>query len=149
MPTPQVDFYIVHDGHRDACEHVACRIAEKAWQRGHRVMLRADTADDATRLDQLLWVFRQDAFLPHALLARADANDPIVIGTPDDAAPPDCDVLINLSTASPALSDNWRRIAEIASEQVPDALQAARQRFRWYRKQGIHPTSHTIGKTTG
>ena len=50
----------------------ACRLLRKAWRQGLRVMVTGDAAT-LTRLDQALWLFEQEEFVPHLRLALAHA----------------------------------------------------------------------------
>lgn len=66
-------------------EQALPQIAYKAWQAGHRVVVRA--ADDAQvdRLNNALWTFRSDAFLPHG--SKDDgrgADQPVWLTCGDD-----------------------------------------------------------------
>ncbi|MEZ5578324.1 MAG: DNA polymerase III subunit chi [Candidatus Competibacteraceae bacterium] len=43
----------------------ACRLADKAYGLGHTVYLFTASEARAAALDDLLWTFRQDSFVPH------------------------------------------------------------------------------------
>ena len=138
---PQVDFYILESSGPRAREMLACKLAEKAFGRGHRIHIRAEDRDQAALLNELLWTFRQGSFLPHALLDQAE-GEPIIIG--EGAIPPGADdVLINFGPDVPAQYKQFQRIAEVADQQ-PETLSRARARFRGYRDQGLEPTSHKL-----
>lgn len=138
----RVDFYIVESEAADACEAVACQLAEKAWNGNLRLIIRTADAAQAARLDRALWTYRQDSFLPHGLQAD-NAEEPIVLVSMDETAQAGYDMLINLA---PAVAQNlaaYQRIAEVACRE-PELLEAARSRFRWYRSQGMAPNNHVI-----
>lgn len=61
----EVDFYVLDATDEDAVLRTACRVAQKAWEQGLRVYILADTDEDAARIDDLLWTFQQDSFVPH------------------------------------------------------------------------------------
>lgn len=138
----QVDFYIVESEAVEALELVACQLAEKAWTGGFRLFIRTADADQAARMDKALWTFRQGSFLPHAM-AGDDADEPILLGTPETPPPAACDMLINLAPTPAEDAIDFRRVAEVACRRS-DLLKAARERFRWYRDQGFSPANHTI-----
>lgn len=138
---PRVDFYILETAGPQAREMLACRLAEKAFGRGHRIHIRTESREQAALLNELLWTFRQGSFLPHALAARAE-GEPIIIG--EGPVPPDADdLLINLGPDVPPEYPQFQRIAEVADQQ-PETLSRARARFRGYRDQGLEPTSHKL-----
>ena len=134
----RVDFYILPDARPGGRERLACGVAEKAWRHGYRVYVRAADSSEAARLDTLMWTFRDGSFVPHAMTATADARDPIVIGSSDDPPPSGCDMLVNLDPGQPPAMEEWSRIAELSNQQ-DEHIQAAREKFRWYRSQGIEP----------
>ncbi|MCC5811570.1 MAG: DNA polymerase III subunit chi [Ectothiorhodospiraceae bacterium] len=140
---PKVDFYIAGDQQPQAAELLACRIAEKAVAQGHRAFLRTRDEAQAHGMDTLLWTFRDGSFLPHGLW-DGDPGEPIVIGPAGVSAPDDRDLLINLAEVPLDSLGSWQRIADVA-DQSPERLRAARQRFRWYRDQGVEPQHHTVG----
>jgi DNA polymerase-3 subunit chi len=61
----EVDFYILSSDEQDAELRMACRITQKAWDQGLRVYVLTNTDDEATRMDDLLWTYQQDGFVPH------------------------------------------------------------------------------------
>lgn len=137
----RVDFYILDAGDAGAREAVACRLAEKAWQQGHRVLVRTADAAAAARLDELLWTFRQNSFVPHAVVDEAD-GEPVLIGAHPPAGA-GSDVLINLADEVPADWEGYARVAEIVSPE-PGVRDRARARYRRYREAGVEPDTHRL-----
>lgn len=140
--TCQIDFYIVDSELEQATETVACRLIEKAWSRGHRVLVRSRDSAQQARLDRLLWTFRQDSFLPHATPAT-EIDAPILIATADETVDADFEVLVNLDDGPASSPTDWQRIVEISSRE-PQRLAHSRDRFRHYRQHGIEPGSHRV-----
>lgn len=141
---PRIDFYILADAGAAAREHLACRIAEKAYKAGHRIYLLAESGAHAARLDDLLWTFRDGSFVPHGLdTPRTDPATPILIGEAGTQTAATADVMINLSSAVPGFFGQFERIAEIVDASA-EGRQAGRERFRFYRDQGLEPHSHNI-----
>ena len=139
----RIDFYVLEPGARDNRWSLACRLAEKAWQQGHRVLLHTDSPDEARHLDRLLWTFRDQGFVPHGLLGRADpALNPVLIGHGEAAE--EHDVLVNLSAAVPPFFSRFARLAECVDDE-PGARAASRTRFRYYRDHGYPLQTHPIG----
>ena len=90
----QVDFYLLGAATRDA-EHLACRLALMAWERGFQVSILTENEDQASTLDSLLWTYPEGRFLPHERVSAGEASAaPIRLL---DAIPPEGDVLINLT----------------------------------------------------
>jgi len=140
---PKIDFYILSDPAPDAALRYACRLADKAVEQGHRVFVRAASADEAQRLDDLLWTFGDRAFLPHEIASAAAPSHPLVRVLVGCEIPPTTfrDVLINLGTDAVNEIDDLQRIAEVVS---PNRKPAARERFKMYRDHGAEPTTHNV-----
>lgn len=74
----QVDFYHLSS---TPLERALPRIAERILAGGERLLVVASDADTRVRLDQLLWSYAPDSFLPHGLAGgHDDARQPVLIG---------------------------------------------------------------------
>ena len=143
----QVDFYIVRGTGPDAPLHTACRLAEKAFGVCRRVYILAGNPEEAQKLDDLLWTYRQESFIPHAVLCGPPGDElfataPVQI-TSGQQSLGTCDVLINLSDALPLDVDSCARIVEIVPNSPP-AVAAGRDRYRFYRDRGARLNSHEV-----
>ena len=136
-----IDFYILNSSQPEARLQFACRLAYKAWQQNRQIYLHCGSEAEAQHLDTLLWVFRADAFLPHALHSE-QPNATIVCGWKDDPTTHH-DLLINLSNNTPDFFSRFTRLAEILVEHEP-IIVPARQRYRFYRERGYPLKSHQI-----
>lgn len=138
---PQVDFYILAGSSVNARHVFACRLAEKAYQLGHKVYVYTASAPEATLMDELLWTFRAGSFLPHAVYPTTEEPYPSVLVGCTEGPAHHSDVLINLTQEVPPFFDRFARVAELVDDQTK---QAARERFRIYREQGYPPETHNI-----
>lgn len=143
----QVDFYILDAAAEQERFRTACRLAEKAWQKGHRVFIHTASTETAKHIDDMLWTYRQDSFVPHALFReRSEAStedcEPVLVGD-GTAEPVDLDVLINLSESVPPFAASSARVAEIVSGDE-SARRAGRARYRDYRDRGITIHQHNL-----
>ena len=140
----RIDFYILDAGDAQSRYPFACRLADKAYQQGQRVHLHTPSAEQARRLDELLWTFRQDSFLPHALIddTPLDAEAPVGIGFRETPWP-DATILINLTHSVPSFFSQFDRVIEIVTQDEPTRL-AARESFRFYRDRGYPLDSHDL-----
>lgn len=132
----RVDFYLLPAN--ESVFPYACRLTEKAYRQGHKVFLLTDTDEEAARLDELLWTFRQGSFVPHrAVTGNTDAGPcPVAVGRVPPAGFDD--VMINLGSAVPEAFRRFRRVIELV--EPDDAARALRrEHFRYYRSQGLSP----------
>lgn len=141
----RIDFYVLDSNQTQARLQFACRLAYKAWEQNRHVYLYCASEAEAEQLDELLWSFRADSFLPHALHPDQPA-EAVVCGWGDDPTPHH-DLLINLSNDTPDFFSRFNRLAEILVEHDP-ILTPARERFRFYRKRGYPLKTHQI-RTAG
>ena len=138
----QVDFYVRPETSPDALELFACRLVETIWQRGHRVLVLAESEPAARRLDDLLWTFRDESFVPHRRLVAGapPVSEPVTVATPGTWGG-ELDVLLNLTATVPEESARASRIAEVVSASGT-GREAGRQRFREYRARGFELRTH-------
>ena len=142
----QVDFYVRPEASPDALEAFACRLVETVWQRGHRVLLLAASEAAARRLDDLLWTFRDESFVPHRRVGAGEpaatepVGEPVVVSTPGEWSG-DLDVLVNLTPSVPEEADRAVRIAEVVPAAGP-GRDAGRERYREYRSRGYELRTH-------
>jgi len=139
----RVDFYILENTSGNDRYRLACRIAEKAWKSGNRVLIHTASVEEANHLDRLLWTFRDGSFVPHALLGQADPDmNPVLIGHGTDAGG-EHDVLINLARDVPAFFSSFERVIEPVDDD-PDHRATSRERYRFYRERGYPLHNRTI-----
>lgn len=121
----------------------ACRLVRKARAAECRVVLLTRDRNELARLDQALWTFSEQEFLPHV-----PAGDPLAATTPviltdsDSADLPHYQLLINLSASTPAHFARFERMLEIISSDDADKA-AGRERYRFYQQRG-YPLTHFV-----
>lgn len=139
----RVSFYILKSTAAAKRQEFACRLAEKAYQQGHQVYIHTASAAEAQQLDEALWAFRADSFVPHQCLTdNNDSDSPILIG--HQSAPPRLmDVMINLAEQQPLFFSQFERVAEIVDDNE-SIKQAGRERYQFYRHRGYELQTHNI-----
>ncbi len=119
----------------------ACRLVRKARAADLKVVLF--TADHAqlAALDEALWTFSEQDFLPHVMAGdELAAVTPVVLAHDAGQALPHHQVLVNLSRETPAHFARFERMFEIVSTDEEDLL-AGRTRYRQYQQRG-YPLTH-------
>lgn len=137
----QVAFYVLPDA-RQSPAHVACRLALKAWEQGHCVMVLAADEVALDSLNEVMWEIPAGRFLPHSI-NTTDPNTPVSIGIQGTAIPDGRDVLINLSDQPVKDASRLQRLLEIVPGTEEKRL-ASRQKFRAYREMGLETTTHHL-----
>ena len=143
MGVPRIDFYVLPDQKENGRALLACRLADKAYGLGHTVYVFTASEARAAALDDLLWTFRQDSFVPHERYPlMGEEGSPVLVGTAVPATV-EAQVLINLADALPEGFERYDRVVELV-DQHPEVLAQSRERFRQYREQGCAPETHKL-----
>jgi DNA polymerase-3 subunit chi len=141
----RIDFYVLGERSRVDVWGTACRLAEKAWKSGHRVLLQVSDESSAAHLDRLLWTFRDQSFVPHGRLGSAAPGlNPVLIGQ-DESGGEEHEVLINLTPAVPGFFSRFERVAEVIAAD-PQTRAVGRERYRFYRDRGYPLHTYDIGE---
>lgn len=133
----QVMFYLLPDTLNDESAHYlqACFHAAAFYRQNQKVFIYTDNQDGAHRIDEMLWQFEPDYFVPHNLQGEGPSyGAPVEIGfsAPKNRRP----MLINLASNMPNFASKHSHIVEFvpANESLK---QQARERFKQYRQAGF------------
>lgn len=141
----QVDFYILEEQSPGNRFLLACRLAEKIYHQGRRILIHTQSSEDSRHMDRLLWTFRQGSFVPHATQDKANpATTPVIIGDFENGGEEN-DVLINLALEVPNFFSRFQRVAELIDREA-EIKTAGRRRFKFYRDRGYPLHTHNITK---
>jgi DNA polymerase III subunit chi len=137
----QIDFYILPDSTPRSRTLFTCKLAEKAFNLGHRSFVHLAGETEARELDNLMWTFRDRSFLPHCL-AGEEPHAPVHLGFGQEPGE-DFHLLINLSGEIPKFFSRFERVAEVvdADEQV---RAQGREHFRFYKDRGYPLDTHKL-----
>ncbi|WP_404341003.1 DNA polymerase III subunit chi [Pseudoalteromonas mariniglutinosa] len=121
---------------------LAARIAADQYRLGHRVFIYVDNTDTAHTIDDTIWCFDPDSFVPHNLQGEGPKGGaPVEIGM----TPPvgNRKILINLAEQLPDFIRRFQQVFDfVPVEQT--AKQAARERFKKLRQLGANIATQEI-----
>ena len=141
----RVDFYLLEENEPDDIWLTTCRLIEKIYLRNHRVFILCDNQKDAETLDELLWTFRDDSFIPHNLQGEGpEPPPPVQIGY-NDKPQSHRDILINLSSSIPAFYNQFRRVLEVVGNDEKEK-ELSREHYRQYRIDRCQLHTHKLNK---
>ena len=144
MLMTNVDFYILSDTTAEARTAFACRLADTILRKQYRIHIHVDDAESAAQLDEQLWQFRPDSYVPHMRLdTPIEPQPPVTIGHGDEAPEPGIDVLLNLALDIPDWFSRFDRVAEIICQRQ-DILNAKRECWQTYKQRGYPVKSHDM-----
>ncbi|SDW54117.1 DNA polymerase III subunit chi [Marinobacter mobilis] len=124
----------------------AVRLVDKAWQQGDRVCVVCDNDQQAQELDDLLWQFSPDAFIPHRVVSdiNTTCSEPVALLLCPPVAE-QWDTVVMLATTLPADASRFKRLALVAHND-PATLNQARSHYKQLRAMGIEPRVHDFRK---
>ena len=110
----------------------------------HMVLFSSDHMQ-LSKLDEMLWTFSDEDFLPHVMANDPQAHrSPIILTNDDNIDFPHRKILVNLSTEIPASFAQFERLLEIISTDSTDT-EAGRKRYAHYRQRG-YSLHHEVAK---
>jgi DNA polymerase-3 subunit chi len=121
---------------RGTLEQALPDILGKALAKGHRIVLRAQDAAQTERLNDYLWTYHPNRFLPHG--SKKDGNaalQPIWL-THEDDNPNNADVLIVAGNASDAGLEGYGLCCFMFDGHNEESLNTARARWKQYKEGG-------------
>jgi DNA polymerase-3 subunit chi len=139
----KANFHILENIGKQQALLYACRLVETAYANQQTIYIQTNSTTESTQIDELLWTYRDDSFVPHDIYIQNNANPAsILIG--HDAPPPTItNTLLNLSSKMPASPNQFENIIEIVFDD-PSIQQSARDRYRQYRDIGFELNTHKL-----
>ena len=144
----KADFYLIDKPRfREEPLLLVCELARKSHDAGFATLILARNMVQAEALDDLMWSFDPDAFIPHQIagLAQDDEDDeddlaPVLILPPEYDAPlrP---LVINLRDA--AVEGSFARVLEVVPAD-PAARAPLRERWKHYQARGLQLAKHDM-----
>ena len=123
----------------ERCGKVQSRFAAKV---GGQVGHRGQTADQAERLDELMWEFDEDAYIPHQVAGQDEDDDqcPVLIAVPGAPADPRPMVINLRDEVAPG---PFERVLEVVPAD-PAARAPLRERWKAYQARGFALKKHDM-----
>lgn len=146
--TTRIDFHTnIADKFLYTCRLVRKALAAKSSHATTNIVILTSNAEDLAKLDQLLWTFSEQDFLPHVQASDpAAAQTPIILTTDlNQATLPHHQILINLSGNTPTDFSRFTRMFEIVTTDEADKNNS-RERYRSYQ-QGGFPLTHFVAES--
>lgn len=123
-----ITFYILEDVDIAKAQAFLCNAIEKHYARDKKIYVHTSSLDEAKLLDDALWTYRADSFIPHHIRAMDESiSSPIEIGfsnIPDHLA-------------------SFTDVIDIVSPETSKQAQA-RERYKQFRQKGFSITTHKL-----
>ena len=133
---PRADFYLIAKPRfLDDPLLLVCELARKAFDSGQPTLILMRDMTQAEVLDERLWEFDENAYLPHQIAGQdeEDEDTPILLVAPGTEVP-DRPMIINLRDAP--FRGTCERVLEVVPAD-PAAREPLRARWRDYQARGF------------
>lgn len=117
-------------------ERALPRLVERASSQGYRIVVRAASAERVEHLNTVLWTYEESGFLPHG--SSRDGNpalQPIWL-THRNENPNGASMIVLLDGLEAEDLESFARCADLFDGNDPEAVEAARARWRRARAAG-------------
>jgi DNA polymerase-3 subunit chi len=139
----RADFYQLKSNDPASRYPLLCRLLEKCLGVGQQVYIICRDEAEALHLNQYIWAFKPDSFIPH-ICAHEQAQAIVVLGhtsTPAAAQPHHHEICINLSQV--LAPEKFDRIIELVVQET-EMLQTARDHYATYNELGRTMQYHKL-----
>ncbi len=115
-------------------------LLEKSLARGWKVVVRASSPERLKALDDHLWTYADNSFLPHGLAAGNDAHALPIVLTEEDNRFGDADVMFSVDGSDLPQTEGWQRAVLLFDGNDPAALDNARASWKAVKARGFEAT---------
>lgn len=129
---------IFHDTTPATQERQLFELVEQSYKNRERVLVYSENEERAAALDRLLWIMKQEAFIPHKILQKRESGPPVPVAiVTSEIQPTDASVLIADGHCMLDYAARFDVVHEFVNRSSPQLQQACRDRFRDYRARQI------------
>ncbi|MBU2925568.1 DNA polymerase III subunit chi [Colwellia sp. 4_MG-2023] len=152
----QVMFYLLNDEKTDnndkdaettdksSALYHACLQASHFYRQNQRVFIYTQDKEQAEQIDELLWAFDTDSFVPHNLAGEGPKQGAMV-EISDQPLRGRRPVLINLTETMPTFANQFQFIVDfVPSDEI--LKQKARERFKTCRQWGFQVNNQVVAQ---
>ncbi len=134
---PEALFYHLE---RQPLDRVLPTLVEKTVERGWRAAIQTNSSERVQALDQLLWTYQEDTFLPHGTAADGAADRQPVYLTDSDDNPNGAVVRFFVDGAVAADFRGYQRLVFMFDGRDPRTLSSARAQWTAAKSAGCAVT---------
>jgi DNA polymerase-3 subunit chi len=132
---PRADFYLIDKPRfREQPLLLVCELARRAFAAQQPTLILVRDFEQAEAVDELLWAFDEDAFIPHQLAGDDDDADTAVLIVPPGIDTADRPLVINLREG--CAPGRFDRVLEVVAAD-PAERDGSRTRWREYARLGF------------
>jgi DNA polymerase-3 subunit chi len=114
-------------------------LLQRVLAAGKRAVVVAASEERVETLDQVLWTYDPDSFLPHGSAKDGYADKQPIYLTTGDENPNAATVLVSVDGMEPPAYGSYERFLYLFDDADREAVDTARQRWKKYKSEG-----HTV-----
>ena len=133
---PKADFYLIDKPRfREDPLLLVCELAKKAYEAQLPTLVLARSREQAEAIDDALWAFEDDAFVPHQVAGDDEEDaDVAVLIVPPEIAAADRALVINLRDE--CAGGSYESVKEVVPAE-PAHREGSRKRWKEYAQRGV------------
>ncbi len=136
----QITFYLLQSSSAQSGGRFLCRLAQKVYAKQSALDIACETSEQATELNQTLWTFETESFIPHQINAQNNQEIQIrTLQTLDKSA----DLLLNLSPDLNTDNTHYQRILQCVFDNA-EHKQQSRILYKKLQALGWQIETHNI-----
>ncbi|URJ25125.1 DNA polymerase III subunit chi [Candidatus Blochmannia ocreatus (nom. nud.)] len=118
-------------------ENFFCKLISEQWRSNKSILITCDTKEQAIKINQALWIYDNNTFLPHDLFEKNNKHTPILIYWREHYYDYQSrDILVNLMKKNMRFFFNFNEIIDFVP--ITNTLKVwARNRYKSYKKHGF------------
>lgn len=126
---------IFHDTEHIRRKRKLFELVERSYNQREKVIVYVSNEARAAEIDRILWIIKQEAFIPHAICSQHEADPmiPVAIVT-EEINPIGAGILIVDGHCSIEFACGFDSVHEFVDRASPEIQQACRERYRIYRE---------------
>jgi DNA polymerase IIIc chi subunit len=129
---------IFHDTDASLSERRLFEIVEGAYAKREKIVVFAQTPERAHAIDRLLWIHKQEAFIPHEIFTGVALESAVRIAiVSSEMNPIGAGTLVVDGFCSLDFALGFASIHEFVNRSSPEMHEACRERFRAYRARQV------------
>ena len=138
----RADFYLIDKPRfRDDPLLLVCELVKKAYAAEQPTLILARSTEQAEALDEKLWEFDDDSFIPHQLAGDDDDSITAVVIASPGVATADRPLVVNLRDE--CAEGAYERVLEVVAADPADR-EGSRARWAEYRQRGFEVNKHDM-----
>jgi DNA polymerase IIIc chi subunit len=129
---------LFHDTSAALHDRRVFEIVEDTYNNRGKVLIFAESDKRAAEIDRMLWIIRQDSFIPHKIVQEHDRDINVAVAiVTAEWNPLQAAILIADGHCSLEFAFGFNMIHEFVYRSSPEIQEACRNRYRAYRDENI------------